>query len=466
MKPMHELFTAPVTRVSVLGAARSGIAAARFFMEHDIAVFISEQCSAEKCAAILARNNLSSVPYEAGGHTSAVLDSGCIIVSPGIPSDIPVLVEARKRGIPVWSEMELGYRVSSAPFLAVTGSTGKSTTVSLVGSVLSAAGIEHVVAGNIGIPVIASTPSVSQKGYVVAEVSSFQLETIEKFHPHVAVIMNFMKNHLDRYPSEEAYYDAKKEIVRNCSSEDYLVVNACDTRLFTWACTLRHKMNIVAFGADVAGMNAFWIDGTTLTYRFEGERGTVGDLLLMKLKGLHNYQNASVAAALGMIAGAEKSAIMRGLCSFGGLAHRLEFAAHHKGVSWYNDSKSTTAESIVCAVEAFTGGVVLIAGGKDKGCDFSVVENALKKQVKQVVLIGEAAERMEREWRTWVPVMRATTLGDAIKKADACAVEGSAVVFSPGCSSFDMFRDYEDRGEQYCALVKTMVADRNKVDNE
>lgn len=458
MNDVRELFTTPVTRVTVLGAARSGIAAARFFIDRNIPVFISEQCSAEKCSAILARNNLAMVPFEAGGHTSAVLASECIIVSPGIPSDIPVLVEARARGIAVWSEMELGFRASSAPFLAVTGSTGKSTTVSLAGSVLAAAGIEHVVAGNIGLPVIASTPSVSENGFVVAEVSSFQLETIETFHPHAAVIMNFMKNHLDRYPSEEAYYDAKKEIVRNATSDDFLIVNAGDVRLFTWASTLRDSMKVIAFGADVAGMDAFWIEKTLLKYRFNRQTGSIGDLSSMKLRGMHNYQNASVAAALGMIAGAQERAIMQGLCSFGGLAHRLEYVTRAGGVSWYNDSKSTTAESIVCAVESFSDGVVLIAGGKDKGCDFAVVEQSLKKQVRQVILIGEAAERMQHEWEAWVPVVRATTLVDAIEKASACAVPGNAVVFSPGCSSFDMFRDYEDRGEQFCKEVRNMVA--------
>jgi len=460
MQKLNVIIHQQGARISILGAARSGIAAACYFLDRGIPVFISDACAEEKLTAVITRNNLDGVTWEAGGHTEKVLDASCIILSPGIPSDIPILVEARRRGIAVWSEMELGFQASRAPFFAVTGSTGKTTTVSLAGSVLAAAGIEHVVAGNIGIPLISATPQVSENGYIIAEVSSFQLETIDAFHPRAAVIMNLMKNHLDRYPSEKAYYDAKKQIVRNCGADDFLIVNALDAKLFSWAQTLGTKLRIIAFGADVDGTDSFWLDGTLLRFRFGKTAGTIGDLSAMKLRGRHNYLNASVASVLGMIAGADTASIMNGLCAFGGLPHRLEYVAQHNGITWYNDSKSTTAESIVCAVEAFNDGVVLIAGGKDKGCHFSVAEQALKKHVKKVILIGEAAGRMEEQWKGWVPVERSVSLSDAIAAASRSAESGNAVVFSPGCSSFDMFRDFEDRGEQFRVLVKVALGVR------
>ena len=440
-------------QVSVIGAARSGMAAARYFTDRGVRVFISDSCSSEKMKKLIAENNLSGCAWEAQSHTDTVLDTDLIILSPGVSSDIPVLVKAKNRSIPVWSEMELGFRVSSAKFLAVTGSTGKSTTVSLAGAALSAAGIENIVAGNIGLPVISEVPRISADGYVVAEVSSFQLETIDRFRPASAAILNLMKNHLDRYPSEEAYYEAKKAIARNMTDDNYLILNANDMLLRVWGAALAGRVHLVWFGADVGEDDAFWCEGTLLHYRFNGVPGSIGDLASMKLRGWHNHDNAAVAAALAKTAGADDGSIFRGLCSFTGLPHRLEFISRINGVSWYNDSKSTTAESIDCAVRAFPEGVHLIAGGKDKGCDFSVVNEAVSRYVKDIVLIGEAAGRIEKQWSGLAPITRATTLQEAVEKVQADAHPGETVVFSPGCSSFDMFRDFEDRGERFRAMV-------------
>lgn len=454
MDVMFDMIGTFPSRVTILGAARSGIAAAKFLRDRGVTVFLSDRCPQEKLEKIIAENGLAGVTFEAQKHTEAALKANLIILSPGVPSDLPVVVQAKKLSIPVWSEMELGFRVSRAPFLAVTGSTGKSTTVSLVGSALASAGIEHVVAGNIGLPVIGLTPNVSQKGFVVAEVSSFQLETIERFHPKAAVVTNLTKNHLDRYPSEEAYCSAKMEISRNLTQNDYLILNACDARLFSWGKEMSGRVRIVYFGANVPGHDSFWCDGTIMMYRFTETCGTLGDCRRMKLQGRHNFDNASAAAVLAKIAGAPDEAIFDGLSSFKGLPHRLEFVAEIDGVRWYNDSKSTTAESIDCAVRSFDGNVHLIAGGKDKGCDFSVVGKAVKERVKSVVLIGEAAARIESQWKGLAPIIRALTLQDAIEKMISGTRQGDTVVFSPGCSSFDMFRDFEDRGEQFCLVVR------------
>lgn len=445
-------------KVSVIGAAKSGIAAARFFSGHNVSILISDLSGDEVLARILELNHLSKCAYEGGGHTDRILDADLIVISPGVPSELPIIQQANELNIPVWSEMELGFRASRAPFLAVTGSSGKSTTVSLTGAALNAAGIEHVVAGNIGIPVIDAVPALSGKAFAVVEVSSFQLETIDRFRPHAAVILNFMKNHLDRYPTVEAYYTAKKEIARNMTRENYLILNANDPQLLLWGKEMASSTTVVYFGDDVAGSDAFWCDGTRLRYRFNGNEGVVGECGMMRLKGRHNYDNASVAAALAMIAGAEHGAAFRGMCTFGGLPHRLEFINEIDGVTWFNDSKSTTAESIDCAVNAFQSGVHLIAGGKDKGCDFSIVRESIRNRVKDIVLIGEAAGRMREQWSDLVPVSVASTLEEAVAIAGSHASDGESVVFSPGCSSFDMFRNFEDRGDRFKVIVNTLAA--------
>jgi UDP-N-acetylmuramoylalanine--D-glutamate ligase len=449
----YDMKTTYPERVTIIGAARSGIAAARFFTERGVSVLLSDTCSSEQMEAIVARNGLSGIRREAQGHSGAVLDADLIVLSPGVPSDISVLLQARERSIPVWSEMELGFRASRAPFLAVTGSSGKSTTVSLAGAALAAAGIETIVAGNIGLPVIAEVPQVSGKGFVVAEVSSFQLENIDGFRPKAAAVLNLMKNHLDRYASENAYYEAKKAIARNLTKEEYIILNANDPLLRSWGDEVTGETRVVYFGADVDGGDAFWCEGSLLRYRLDGTAGVMGDLVAMKLRGGHNYDNAAVAAALAKIAGAPDEKILQGLCSFTGLRHRLEFITECDGVDWYNDSKSTTAESIDCAVRAFPAGVHLIAGGRDKGCDFSVVNDAISRFVKTVILIGEATERMAREWDGLAPIVCAGTLEEAVEVAQNKATAGHAVVLSPGCSSFDMFDNYEQRGDRFRDIV-------------
>jgi UDP-N-acetylmuramoylalanine--D-glutamate ligase len=443
------------SKVSIIGAARSGLAAAEFFNRKNVAVFISDSCSEEQLRKALASRGLSELRYESASHTEMVLDTELIILSPGVPSDIEILMKARQRGIPVWSEMELGFQVSRAPFFAVTGSTGKSTTVSLIGEALKESGRQTVVAGNIGIPVISQVEGLSEGACVVAEVSSFQLETIDKFKPQVAAVVNLMKNHLDRYASENDYYNAKKRIVANMTKDEHLVINAADRLLCQWVEQIREKVSVVYAGVRKASENCFWVENNLLRYQFNGTAGSILQTDAMKLKGYHNYLNAGIAAAVAKAAGADDASIARGICSFKGLEHRLEFVDEVNGVGWYNDSKSTTAESIVAAVEAFKH-VYLIAGGRDKGCEFEAVNEALGKHAKAVYLIGEAAQRIQSIWKGIVPIHIMSSLEDAIRAIHAEAQNGDAVVMSPGCSSFDMFKNYEERGAIFRQTVKNL----------
>ena len=458
----NKYMTLPITyipkRVSILGAARSGCAAAQFFNHKEIPVFISDISSAEKLEATLVRNRCGHVPHEAGGHTARVLDADVIVLSPGVPSDLPILVEARRKGIAVWSEVELAFRFSKGKYLAVTGSSGKSTTVSLLGSIIEASRKPYVVAGNIGLPLISVAPALGEDSFIVAEISSFQLENIDLFRPHVAMVVNLLKNHLDRYDSEEAYYDAKKKIAKNLAKNDYLVLNAGDSRLCKWAGEFEKKTNIVFFGGKETAGDCVWHDGHVVHARFGGRSEAMFDLKTMKIHGRHNYENACAAAAAAKAAGVANESIAAGVASFAGLEHRLEYVAEVRGIRFFNDSKSTTAESIVCAISAFDDNVFLIAGGRDKGCDFSIVKKPIARHVKGICLIGEAADRMQQEWNGHAPITRAALLSEALALVTQKASHGDVVVFSPGCSSFDMFRNFEHRGEVFKQLVRELPA--------
>ncbi len=441
-----------------MGAARSGMAAARYLHEQGVSVFISDACPADKLDFLLASNKLAHLAHEAEEHTDRVLSCDAIVVSPGVRSDLWLLRQARRRGIPVWSEMELGFRRSVAEFLAVTGSSGKSTTVSMLGEIMKATGRPTVVAGNIGVPVISVAPRMPAGGVVVAEVSSFQLENIDTFRPSVAAVLNLMKNHLDRYESEGDYYEAKKAIATNMDPACRLVVNAGDPLLRAWADEMASRTNIGFFGRCETGYPSVWCrDGAVVTADTSGGERHLLDTAEMRVSGRHNHENAAAAAAVALAAGADLTAVAEGLRSFEGLEHRLQFVGSFGGVSWYNDSKSTTAESVRAAITAFPAPVHLIAGGRDKGCDFTVVNDVLGSHVRQVVLIGEAAGRMQSVWRDRATIVRSGTLDDAIRAAAAKAEPGDVVVFSPGCSSFDMFSNYEERGHAFIATVNEIV---------
>ncbi len=442
--------------VAILGAGKSGIAAAKFLIDKDVSVFISETCGDKKMDFILASNSIADKPHEANGHTEKILECDLIICSPGIPSNLKLLEKARKNGIPVWSEIELAYRHSKAPFIAVTGSTGKSTTISLIGSILQSSQKEHVVAGNIGIPLISVAPQISQSGFVAAEISSFQLENIDLFKPNVVAILNLLKNHLDRYENENAYYNAKKEIIRNMSLEDTLIVNAHDHLLVEWAKNQSKKVRIVYFGENIQGVDCVWFDNSIITIRYNGKEEEVVDCNLLKIKGKHNIENVCTAIAAACISGIDKMSIAHGLSSFTGLSHRLEFVREVNGVKYYNDSKATTAESVKCAVDAFQDNVHLIAGGKDKGCDFSIVSDSIKKNVKTVTLIGNAANRIAKEWKKLADINFAESLEDALGIVNNKVQYNDVVVFSPGCSSFDMFKNFEERGDIFKKLVNSI----------
>lgn len=455
----------PARTFSVMGAGRSGLAAVEYLMAQGCRVFVSDSCDGERLAGTLARHGLRELPCESGGHTERVLRSDAIILSPGIRPDLPLLDEARRRGIPVWSEIELGFRASAATFCAITGSTGKSTTAAMLGSVLQAAGRESVVAGNIGVPLTAVAPPLSPGAVVVAEVSSFQLQTIDTFRPAVAVFTNLLPNHLDRHADMDEYFAAKQNVMRNGGPDCHLVANARCAPVRSWATSLTDRVHVVFTGSEIEGFDGAWCSGGTIVTRSDGDVQPLLPTNDLRVPGGHNLENACMAAAAAQFLGVESAAIATGLRAFRGLPHRLELVEEANGVRFYNDSKATTGEAVRAALLAFDGGVHLIAGGRDKGCDFAIVGEALARRARQVVLIGEAAARLEREWRRIVPVVRASSLEGAVRAACAHAAPGDAVLLSPGCASFDMFASYEERGEEFCRLVRRFSAGTSEEDS-
>ena len=443
-------------RAAIIGAARSGIGAAKFLMRKGVEVFISDICAREKLDKLLASAGLDGIGREGGRHSDLVLANDVVILSPGVPSDLPILTEAKRRGIPVWSEIELAYRFTDAQFLAVTGSTGKSTTTSLLGAALEAAGRKYAVAGNIGIPLVNAVEGLSSDALVAAEISSFQLENIDLFRPKAAAVLNLMKNHLDRYESEEAYYNAKKQIARNFTFDNLLVLNSRDARLVAWAHEMIVKTNVCFFGAPAEGRDCVWHENGVMWARFGDKARALFRVTDMFLSGPHNYDNACAAAALAIAAGIDDKAIASGVCAFKGLPHRLEYVGEVSGVKYYNDSKATTAESVQSAVTAFGRNVHLIAGGRDKGCDFSIVKDAIKMNTRGVYLIGEAAGRMAAEWKGLTRIAVFKSLEAAMRGAKNNARPGDVVVLSPGCSSFDMFDNFEHRGQVFASLVRKL----------
>lgn len=443
----------PGSRIAVLGAARSGVAVSRLLAREGASVLLSD-IKPEKDLS-LDRKELESqgIEVETGGHSDRILKCELICISPGMPLNIPVLEKARQKSIPVVGEIEVSSWFCHSPIFAITGSNGKTTTATLSGEILKKWDPSTIVAGNIGVPFSEHVFDCSQKHVVVLEISSFQLETIFSFHPDIAVIMNLTPNHLDRYPDFEAYAQAKLNILKNMTKSDYLIYNMDDE--FLRRSLRRAKPKKLVFSLKRHSREgAYWVNDQ-ITVNLAGEKRHIY-LKNIYLRGPHNRYNMMVAALIASLQDVPEKIIAKELCKFKGIEHRLELVRVHHNVSFVNDSKATTVESLGYALRSFEENIVLIAGGKDKGGDFSDLNSLLKEHVKTVILIGQAAGRMEKSWKRVVPLERAENLQEAVVKAFRIAEKDDIVLLSPACSSFDMFRDYEDRGRQFKAIVESL----------
>ncbi len=440
-------------RVAVVGAARSGIAVSGLLAASGASVLLSDTKPAQALNLPLEDLKKQGIGIETGGHTEAVLETDMICISPGLPLDIPVLKEAARRNIPVTGELEAASWFCDAPLAAITGSNGKTTTTTLAGEILKRRFPETVVAGNIGKPFAELVRRSRPEAVALLEVSSFQLETIHSFHPETAVIMNLTANHLDRYPDFESYAAAKLNILKNMTPEDRLIYNRDDEYLSTAVRQAAVKKLVFSLNPH-REPGAYWENGTIVIRLADGEQRIA--LEEYHLRGPHNRYNMMVAALLGVLYRVPADIIAEEITRFPGIEHRLEMVRQVRDITFINDSKATTVESLGYALQSFAEKIVLIAGGKDKGGDFSWLSPLIKEKVREAVLIGQAAPAMERAWQNLVPISRVQSLRDAVAYAYLQAKRGDVVLFSPACSSFDMFRDYEDRGRQYKKLVKDL----------
>jgi UDP-N-acetylmuramoylalanine--D-glutamate ligase len=447
-------------RVLVVGLGKSGVASALFLKERGARVMVSDSKTQDQLRSAIPVLLDKGIAVETGSHGERTFrEQDLIVVSPGVPLDVPQLAQARSLGIPIIGEVELAARFLRGHIIAITGSNGKTTTTTLAGEVIGMGGYEVLVGGNIGTPAISLLAEETSDTYDVLEISSFQLETIETFHAQVAVILNITPDHLDRHHDFHAYVDAKARIFENQSPTDTAVLNADDATCASLGNRPRSRLywfsrrNEVQQGAFVRDRHIFWRD--------EGGEQDIMEVARIPLKGSHNVENVLAAVCVGRIVGVEPHRIRRAVEDFKAVEHRLEYVATIHGVEYYNDSKATNVDATTKALESFPANIHVILGGKDKGSDYSVLSDLLKARAKRVYTIGAAAEKIQAQiGAAGVPVLHADTLESAVKRAAESAAAGDIVLLAPACASFDQFESYEHRGRIFKELVQALAARR------
>ncbi|MDE3199911.1 MAG: UDP-N-acetylmuramoyl-L-alanine--D-glutamate ligase [Acidobacteriota bacterium] len=441
-------------KVLVVGLGKSGLAAALFLRRQGAQVTVSDIRSAEALAKELPALLDEGIMVESGGHGLLTFRrQDLIVVSPGVPLDTPELVQVKAFGLPVIGELELAARFLKGKILAITGSNGKTTTTALVGEILEASGLPTLVGGNIGVPVISLIDESKDDTWSVLEVSSFQLETTEQFHPAIAVILNITPDHLDRHGSFENYALAKERIFAAQTEKDFVVLNADNVRAA--AAAARSAAPVYWFSVEHQVQVGAWIEDGTVRFRKaqDAETETIMPLSAIPLKGSHNVENVLAAVCATRLAGASAEAIRSAVEKFKAVEHRLEFVATLNGVEFYNDSKATNVDATAKAIAAFPKGVHLILGGKDKNSDYTQLTDLLRSRVRAVYTIGSAAPKIESHLRGVVSLHSCETLDRAVSAAATAAHPGDIVLLAPACSSFDQFENYEHRGRVFKELV-------------
>ncbi len=455
-------------QITVLGVGRSGVGAARLLQTLGAQVTVADRQDEAELASMLDQLDRRAVRVVTGSAYGRALEGAdVIVISPGVPSGLEMLDRARRRGVPVIGELELASAHVRAPVIAVTGTNGKSTTVTLLGKMLEEGGIRAFVGGNLGTPLSEAALADLQtraKGaqespyrLVVTEVSSFQLETIARFHPWVAAVLNISRDHMDRYPSVDAYTAAKARIFMNQDDGDYALLNQDDV---AWSLRRTTRASLLGFSLtqglapEVSG--GAYLKDRMIRIRLHHTEEDLCRVDEVAAAGIHNRANVMAAATLARLSGCAASAVREVARTFTGLDHAMQPVRQRRGVRFIDDSKATNVDATLKALESVEAPIVLIAGGRDKGADFRPLRDAVMRRVKLLVLLGEAAPRLEQVWKPFDRVQHVRSLAEAVEVAGEHAAAGDVVLLSPACASFDMFTDYQDRGRQFTALVKAL----------
>jgi UDP-N-acetylmuramoylalanine--D-glutamate ligase len=447
-----EHFTVSGKQVVVVGAARSGIAAAELLVRRGARVTLTDSRPSFDAAPHLRE---AGVRLELGGHVSETLAAAdLIVVSPGVPLEQPVFDAARASGVEVIGELELAFRWLRGRVIAITGTKGKSTTTTLIGRMLAAAGRHVLVGGNIGVPVSAQVEASTPESVHVIEASSFQLETTTTFRPWVALWLNFADDHLDRHPDVASYAAAKARIFANQRANDWAVVNADDEVVMAQSAATAARRVMFSPSARIA--DGFVASGDWIVRRTTTAEERLVPVSAVELTGAHMLHNAVAAVAVSSIAGVPAEAMVSALRGFRGLPHVMEPVDEIRGVRFVNDSKATNVEAARRSIESFAGGVVAIVGGRYKGGDFHQLREPLKAHGRAVVAIGESAGRVRDALADAVPVIEAESMDAAVERGFAAAGPDGVVLLAPACSSFDWFRDYAARGDAFKAAVERL----------
>ncbi len=455
MKRLLDIYS--LNRVSVLGMGKSGFEVAKFFKNKGIPVFLSDSGDGEKLSSVTSKLDELDIEYETGGHSDRVWQGvDLAVISPGIPLDIPVVKLITQKGVPIISELELAYRLSEAPFIAITGTNGKSTTTTMIGEFLTAGGKSIILGGNIGIPLVEKAYNAREDQIIVAEVSSFQLETVEDFSPFISLLLNISSDHLNRHGTMENYLNLKARIFEKQGKDSHVVLNYDDPEIRSLAG--RTSASVHFFSTAESVVKGISLNNGKIYYKngdSEFDLCSPGDI---PVPGEHNLRNTMAAMVSSLLCGVKKEVLRESIAGFKGLKHRMEHVTVVKGVRFIDDSKGTNPDAVMSALNSFEEPLVLIAGGVDKNMDFSGLCDLIARRVKGLVLIGSTADILCRLCmeRGLSNIVKSPTMEDAVERAFYLSEPGNVVLLSPAGASFDMFKNAEERGDRFSEAVHNL----------
>ncbi|MDA0986117.1 MAG: UDP-N-acetylmuramoyl-L-alanine--D-glutamate ligase [Bacteroidetes bacterium] len=455
-------------KITVVGIARSGIAVAKLLAQKGAKVFVTDNNKNQSTEKNLSELKKLNIQFEVGEHSSLAFDANLVVISPGVPPDSNFILEVITRNIPVVSEIEIASWFCDNQIIAVTGSSGKTTTVTLIERMLSDAKKKYITAGNIGKAFSSFVMDLVPKDIILLEVSSFQLDFCHTFHPSISVITNVTPNHLDRYKnSMELYANSKKRILKNQTLNDLLIYNYEDewTKKIISNSTPK-KIFFSTKSKKPLGTDGAFIDGEKLIVSMNGQLSEVINIHEISIKGEHNLKNAMASTLVAMSLGVNLASLRATLRNFKGVEHRQEFVAKINDVKFVNDSKATTVDSLRSALETINEPIILLLGGKDKGNDYSAINEIVKNKVRSIIAFGDSKEKIEKHFSKIVKTILIETIGNdkpnilsmhkVLDKAVEISEKGNTILLSPACASFDWFNDYEERGQVFKKLIYSM----------